>query len=1702
MSSPARLATLILSASIVLAAAGSQAISKPEPAAPAALPPAEAPAVRPESVPATGEQAVDIQVPRFGRYAIMAVGGSGTELTLVDRVSGPIATDGVPGERQGRINAILDAGPYRARLRSPEDGLGAVRIELRPYAEQHTSPPELLDGLTQESALRDLEERSWWVVVDKSEPVFLDAAGRSLVDLRLWRDGRWPVDVAPSCEEIRQASGDPVGRCTIATRLEPATYLLTATGGPARPRGDGDGAEPLWVRRGVTKLAEGSRLPRVLSPFGLDRTVVEYGGRAHLSLGSPGAVTLDSRILRGDGPAPYTSGRASVPADAREARTTLELGTSRSLLTVRGQPGQPYALQVVQPAAASTQLKGGTPTWLATVPAGDPGDELDLTGILLTGKPLAITAASAVEVAAGRPYRRRFNLRGPSELYLDVQTAGPWRIEAKGATLRLAPPSLGPAVPSQRRPEPARDTLRADLPAGLQLLEISPEEPGLIELQVHAEGEAAPAELSPPRVAVRLPEVRVPRGEEGTLRLARVAGLSAMLVQRPLPLAPEAPLPLVLGPGERLDLQYLTKRGAKLEVDAPEVTLSVAGAAPGRSVGLSKGFHTLTVHNTSERAVTAVIGPPDEAPRASAPSPSEEDPLPQLTAAEAVFDDIEEGGRRSWRVSIPEAGAWRIESTGLLALEASLRDRAGVVRARGHQNGPGRNARLDATLPAGQAVLELSASGESEGRYGLRLLRLPLEDGGLLRPDLPARAELAAGTTLRLRVQVDQPGRYALQAEVPGQDPSLTLADADGWPLLPPGTSLDEVALKAGTYQLSLAPLPMDAQVRASLRRLDPAPARQGHGPFALALNTTERHVWWEPAQEGATRAPDVWTFALKAEVDVRVRLGAGMEGRLVPESGAAIEGVADGWKGRLKAGDWRLELRADQPDSGLPYAVAVEPTALVAGGKLSLSAPGSVPVVVGRAGVYALSSHASADVRATLLDADGAVVLLADDRPGGWDFARAARLVPGAYRLVVRPVGRGRVPVRLEMRHLEPADRGEARPGTQALTPDAAGAAWRVDLPEGALLVAAAESAENLGIGLDDGDVELSADQGTRPWVAARGPARLTLRLWSLDERGLEATLRVAIGRPRPGEDALDLGEGGPAFALAEGRGDTLRLPALEGLRVCASPGSACVPVSARAIIPAEAPIWAVAPHLKGQKTGLRLTSAPLAGGLLAEALPGAVLRVGGRRGYALVSASASAELPLLGCADHTCWPDATPEGAGGRSALLVPAGAGVSLARSTDSRDPLPIHLELRRFEEVDERPLSSQRDAGVLSTGHAVRLRADRTPVQVLLGPELVLAATSASGTDTLTAPAEGLVLTLMDASEFVIVNPSGQARPWSVRPAEVDQGRADLWAWLADAAGTVLLHPKGPGRLSLGGAAVYATVLSGGQARTGSTGLDLHEGTTSVRVRHEAGPLALWTEPWEAGSTWLRWEAREPVALSGRSGRVPLSGEAVTVVLAPGGPEPVSVVAPGAAGLVLTGPDGRSQLVFPDSTGRSDLMVQVPGTRVTFRSLGGAPLWGEAIFSPIPVEAQGADGEGRPAFLAPGDRVAWRIDLSEPTTLALGVKAEPETARMVVFGADGARLAEGVVARLEAAAGPLWMVVSADPAGGPVSARPLVYGREKRTEPAPADVVRGYAAQDGRIPAPPPEAAQGWETDDDNWEPELGEDTGEPDTGSYQ
>ena len=1087
-------------------------------------------------------------------------------------------------------------------------------------------PRVLLETRLEETTLDDYEQRSYWLVLKERRRVVLEAAGRNLADLRLWRDGQWLVDAYPLIERLQPKVGRPLLACRLATELEPGVYRVTAYGGPAQPWAEEGDAHPLYVRFGTPRLPEAGRRRFAIGPFGVDRYLIP-GAATYFRLELPEALPATLRAGDLDPEQPFAPPsefseitKKSLPpvaeldlphSDDAEPRREDTPPPPDRIVTVEGEAGQAYRLQHFDRRSVYAFRADGA-YFISSIHSGHPQDSVDATALLVRGGDKQPLREDVVELDPRTTWRRRANLLAPLTVFLRVKEAGRYEVLLEGPESRARIEPFFTWRPARYQPPLFRGSGSTwDLDAGFYVLTAEPVKRGIVTFTVRGTGASTGAAVGagvgvapapPPATAVRagalFPSVTLDRDHGYTVYLNEQPEVRSGVQLRKLPLDPTEPLFVAQRPGETVTVPVTIREPGLLKAQAEDGALLdvvVDGDAPLKAAALSPGAHSVTVRYEGRETVQySLLFEPARLARAAAlPAlPPEDAPVAFETLGEGAprFLDLAAGASATYNVRADAAGLYVLESTGLLQTEGNLRSRVVTSFARESGNGTGRNFELRQYLREGDYQLTVASQPPSAGHLGVQMRHTRMAEGGFLLSRLPARASLRAGDAVAYRFTITTPGEFRVRALGLGRAFRCRLEDENGWPLVPPSGPADVTRyFEPGRYRFVVLPEVTDARVVSLIEPVAGRRVRSGHGPHTLPLGETVSHVWLEP-EEGQERRPDVWNLALPAASKVTFTLGTGMGAALVREGeggegAGAPRSVATVGPGHpaevaLEAGRYRLELRSTRPNNRFAYTVGAFPDALLPGMERSLRPPVEVPLAVGASGLVEISSFGGADVKARLYDAAGNFVAASDDRADDWNFQIAAGLLPGRYLLRVDPVGATTAATSVRLRTPREEEKpAMALPASAEVRPGRASLLFPLTGVRGDLLLAQVRSAESVGLAVEAKEgaawivLGSTTGRGPRLEVPLEG-GELRLRLWSLDRRDAVARLSVvSVAAPRSNESALARGlrvtpiTGLPAptaAALVEvDRPGLFRLTGAGALRVASETSVACRPVT-----------------------------------------------------------------------------------------------------------------------------------------------------------------------------------------------------------------------------------------------------------------------------------------------------------------------------------------------------------------------------------------------------------------------------------------------------------------------------------------------------------------------------------------------------------
>jgi hypothetical protein len=1103
------------------------------------------------SVQAHGDQSALLTVSAFGRYAVTANSAQGVALQLVDRMAGAGTPNGDPGKQDGRLDLFLDRGEYKILTHASNAGKGVAKLAAHPFHELQAHPPLLIEHRLERASLGDFEQRSYWIEIKEKRVVALEAAGRHLADLRLWRDGTWLVNATPQFVQSQARAGQPLQIARLSTELAPGLYLLTAYGGPSQVWTQASDAKPFYLRMGIPTLAPAMRQQFTMSEFGTDRYLVPAGPnyfRLELPAAQPATLQVGEYVARN----PLQAQGQSVSIDKRSLLPVAEAsdvgGSNMKVVTVSMDAGKPFILQHFD-ASTTVNFEASGDYWVGSIHAGAMEDSVGASAVLTRERRNAreeYLDAQVLELAKNTSWHRRFNLLGELTLFVKVSEPTKVRVAGTGVAARYRFEPFLLSRPYDYKAPPWRVSgSEFELDRGLHVLTIAPDNKGILDLHLSGPGGKPGDAMSALNPAVRFAPLTLESNARYTLYLNRQPGVVSGAVLRPLPVDLQFALPVAQRAGETLTIPVRVAEPGRLQAVAEDgrmLELALDNGKAGTGIDVTEGRYRVTIRGADKaRGFSLQVEPTRLA--STTPLPAVPDArlaalpkFPVITPDAPRFVDLGRRGTTVHQVRVDKPGLYQFESTGLLETSGTVRTRTNPSLFADTANGVGRNFMIQRYLREGDYQLSVATQGETLGHLGIQIARTEVEDGGDLREGQAARAMLPTAHAIAYRFRIAKRGTYHLQTLGLGRNFDIRLEDDAGWPVGAPvrqGDLTEELA--PGSYRLLVMPQTAEARVLTRLDRVPEPATFKGHGPHCIALETPVEHTWVEPAK-GAARTPDQWEFALPAAADVAVILDNEMEATLANASDPKHAPLAKfdakhPWRGKLAAGRYLVETVNGRTNNYVHYTVRISATQLLAGQTRTVTAPASIPVSVGSDGLVEIESFGASDVRARLLDNAGELVAQNDDRPDDWNFHLAQRLRPGEYSLRVDPVNEKHA--RTTVSVMAPAEVVE-KPlalGADVEIADEHVHIYLLSIPaDRNVLLVSAQSSDAVGLALEGqsagGWVNLGGVMKKAPYLVLPLPSgkerfqAYRLRGWSADRRSLHVRLHaVAATLPMTSE-------------------------------------------------------------------------------------------------------------------------------------------------------------------------------------------------------------------------------------------------------------------------------------------------------------------------------------------------------------------------------------------------------------------------------------------------------------------------------------------------------------------------------------------------------------------------------------------------------
>lgn len=1647
----------------------------------------------PRELPADRDGASLLTIPAPGRYSIRAKSPSGARIELVDMIAGPLDSAGAAGLRDGRIDALLDKGVYKLRITGVKGASGKAALSASPFVEIDASRPALVAGRVQSGELGDLQQRSYALDVDAEGPVFLEAIGRSLQDLRVWQADGALVELSSERNAVETRQGRYMNRLRLEGRLAPGRYVVTAYGGEKLVWSDGAAAQPFLLRLAEPVSLAAGVAEGVIGPFGAARfdAPARYDS-FRLELPEQKPARLEAR-RGGDREV------AVIDKTSRAPVATLRLptdGAASARVEVTGYEGQAFSLRAVHQSNRETFEAAG-PHLVMVDLAGEGGDDIPATALLARlerdGKTRVI-ASDAPRIGIGAAWRGKINVFGTTSLLFEATRDGPVAIDVKGLRLRA---TIEPALGALAARADGRNPNRYNLAAGYYFLVLEPQAGagGVADVTLAPPGLEAPAPTpAPGRALLSFGQQTLEKDVSylilanvapGLLTGPRVVALPVELDKAPLALHQEANTELALP-------ARAPKTGRIVAIDDKGAAVALAFAD--EKIENDQRFVTVKIASVAQaRAIGLLFVPDAPAGGGAAPKIEETGKTAKAAVGRPAFFDLARDATKSLRFDIAEGGLYRIETLGRLKTALRVGATVSPRLGEGEANGPGANGLVTTFLRAGAYRAAVTAK-DSAGHLGLSVSPATLTPTAKITDAGGARATLAPGRGAIVPFEITRAGDYRVDLVSLTREWRARLEDADGWPLAPPGKFKRETRhFEPGAYRLVVSPEDVEARMVMRLSPIVAAPALEGHGPHVLPFEKPQKLQWREPQAKDAPRAPDVWRFTLHGDSNVDLSIGDGMVGDIVKGDGEAIGKIVAerAFKGKLAAGAYRVEARSLAHDDRLDYEISLTSKELQPDAPRRVDLPAQLEFSLAREGVVDLTGFGDKETIGVLKNAAGDIVERLHPRADDWNVALSRRLPAGAYRLELEQLGA------TARTHGEEAseDSGSSDENAESEEADESGVEIRLALmsekDEGAL----AASGETVLSGVEAHRLPLpTPPAGSLALVAARSQSEAALSIERREPNGDWRVVGVARGVapvaawPAPDDKSewratvWSVGAAAAPITIAARtverrarRAGDIPLEAVDDVtpRLCA----AKIATPDAALVDLAAPEGAAAGSTPG-----RLLRAARAGALAPQAQALWVLTRGDCTARVHVDAFEwkGDEISLdIGENERAQLPPSpAPKGKtrlwlarsafaqpGLGAATTAPAGfaQGAALALAGDAAPQLwnaggdgAMRVVLRAFDVETRAPVAGGAlHAGLVPPMSAQPVEMDKSDAPLAFD----LAGGLAAFADTRAIFGDGAAIARLVHGAV----PGAGARVWLVNLTDAPQpariARASDPA-LALNATTALKRFFGAGgqislpldakpgdRLTVIGADATIVSQSGRISRGREIALD---GPGEAILDYRPGLVAAWIE--RAGATPWPQPAARALTLPGRAA---LEGAAMRFTIKRDAPVMINA-ASGAPALVAFTQNGkRETFAFANGVDFHRYMAAGDATLDIYAPHDGVLSGTLDVSAQQVIEAH--EGVNDPVAISPGASALFSFETKREADIGIGVRAEPDRVTARIIDARGKTLGEGVAQVLKLAPGRYFLEARVPPDASAAAIRAAIVGVSPPPAAPPAEVV---------------------------------------------
>lgn len=971
-------------------------------------------------------------VKKWGRFSIEVESTEGAGIQFMDRKVGVRSSNGVPGETDGRVDEFLDVGEYKVVLRTHPEVREDATLRVWPFRELNRSTPQYLVPLREyHGTLRDHQQVSYWIHLPQDTTIHVEAIGRNVADIQLWRNGQWRVDSKRASIEAGGSVEQPLRGYRLVQNLPAGYYQLTVYGGREAEWARSSEEHPFYLRWGAPRLGATGMGTFTISEKGFNQYLAPASLRAVVLEVPEKKRTVLTTLTHSTSSPHWSVGRVdSIHGKSADPRCMVRSRRHRGswkVIQVAGKPGQTFTLQTLGPVPSTLRFKRTGTYWVSTLHTGFPADQLGVSGGIVRRVGNDELIATVFDTISASQYLyRRFNLLSPMTLFVWLAAPGKYEFELAETPGAIEVQRMVSSRSAVRHQELDRGTGTLTFDAGAHVIRIRPERKGIATLFIR---KASMVNMVKNMVGMRgstdtgaaniqFPAVRLAGKTNYGFFVNSLSPELCGAIVRPHPLDLNEPLPVYLEARETVRIPIKVGERSWLTVETADgtprsFTLDKRRGSGGMSVGA--GSYTLVLSGGESPGYVFASTVPEHRLPDAPPDPfptGEESPLPlfaELEPGNSSYLDLSWNDDTVFEFDVPEPGIYRLATTGRLKTGVVVRDRFTVRLLQGIANGVGRNGRILSYLLPGRYQAVVSTKGRSAGRCGVEVRRNPLIDGGTLTGLREKRHRVPRGEGIAYKIKIADNASYRLVSEGQAGPFAVRLDDADGWPVVPPG-SRGEITTEfsPGVYRLVSLPQDIERLRVARLSRTAGQVSFRGKGPHRLELNRPAGSTWSEERDSSGSRLPAVFVFRMPARAPCQVVLTDGFT--------AVVRDVEKGdsvatWKGARRTtvgrGTYRIEVLADKEQNLASYQLSVRTEDLLAGLShrlTNLSSPRNVTVRVGSQSVVELFSQGMADVAGALYDRSGRELAANDDDTRNWNFRISRVLSPGVYTLRVEP--------------------------------------------------------------------------------------------------------------------------------------------------------------------------------------------------------------------------------------------------------------------------------------------------------------------------------------------------------------------------------------------------------------------------------------------------------------------------------------------------------------------------------------------------------------------------------------------------------------------------------------------------------------------------------------------------------------------------